>query len=222
MAALNTQLSADASYVKGVLKSSIRKGILDEGDETKHSFTKSLTKTMQKFTGSSTNATVAHGIHFLILRAFARQNKRLLKDTTRSEAPSSEITNTIDSETTTNAEDTNSGNGKVKGTTRKDFFSKLTDFFEQKEDAWGTDTAAGGYINEAIDAELLEHPTDTMPLIPRRSSANTHNTPSNMDVDRGNDSENEPPANASTSNHTRTSAHHSQFAGLFAPGGASA
>ncbi|KAG6824656.1 hypothetical protein H0H92_006189 [Tricholoma furcatifolium] len=82
---------------------------------------------------------------------------------------------------------------KATGTAAKgtDFFSKLTQFFVEKERVWGTNISTGGwaayvslafgvgseaddlpsFVNDAISIEEREHPDDSMSLIPRSSAA---------------------------------------------------
>ncbi|KDQ05657.1 hypothetical protein BOTBODRAFT_182350 [Botryobasidium botryosum FD-172 SS1] len=172
-AALNHQLSVEASYVKGILKDLVRAGVLPEPGKTKTSLTKSVRDGMSKFTGSRKNSTVQHAIHLLILRAFARTKPHLLKESTRSkesQPPSESMT-----EQTVVAVD-RSQKQRAPGTAanRTDFFSCLTTFFQEHQEKWGDNVSNGGwvkYIDDAIQVERREHPEDLLPIIPTRDSS---------------------------------------------------
>ncbi|KDQ20802.1 hypothetical protein BOTBODRAFT_26817 [Botryobasidium botryosum FD-172 SS1] len=218
MKALNTQLGKDASYVKGLLKDLIRAGVHPEYGLT--SLTDSVTEGMRSFTGSSNGASAQHAIHVLILRAFARANLHLLKESTKLNPgpPNFAAGDSEPLQPPANAEPRPKKRRRTRGT---DFFSKLTEYFEEKEKEWGTDTATGEwakYIDDALNTERRIHPNDMVSIIPARSSGDhaLNSAPANADVMSG-----QAPRASTSSGASLTPSHVSQFSALFTMGGTS-
>ncbi|KAG6808387.1 hypothetical protein H0H92_004303 [Tricholoma furcatifolium] len=186
--ALRTLIGKEASYIKGQFKGVFKTALLGSPPT---SLSQTLMECTTKFKQSMDIPDVGHALHILIIRSFSRSNLHLfrLDDTgiePDSDSPSSNRENMPPP--AKKAKKRKATGTAAKGT---DFFSKLTQFFIEKERIWGTNISTGGwaayvslafgvgseadnlrsFVNDAIRIEEREHPDDPMPLIPRSSAA---------------------------------------------------
>ncbi|KAG6875983.1 hypothetical protein C0992_001574, partial [Termitomyces sp. T32_za158] len=170
--AFKSTLGREASYIKAQLRN-IKEGVTGRGIN----FTTNFIDATHKFLRASDVPDVQHGIHFLIMRAFAWANPKLVDEFAESSSSISEVD--IEMEDWAPASNAKKRKTSDKSTSRMptgsaakgtDFFSELTQFFKEKERLWGTNVRMGGwvdYVEEAIKKEEDLFPDDKLPIIPR-------------------------------------------------------